>query len=98
MQTTTGPLRPEQHERAREFEALILQQLASVGQRAVASALDVSESTVSRMKGGEIETMCRLLAALELQVVAGDAVTKCPDYLKALETLAAIGLKHESGR
>lgn len=96
MSATT--LSPGQHERAREFESLILQQLASVGQRTVANALDVSESTISRMKGGEIETLCRLLAALELQVVPGSAITKCPDYLKSLETLALIGLRHESGR
>lgn len=93
-----SPLTAEAQERARQYESLILQQLASVGQRTAAAALDVSESTVSRMKGGEIETMCRLLAALELQVVHGDAVTKCPEYLKSLETLALLGLKHESGR
>lgn len=95
---TTTPLSPDQLERARKYEALILQQLAVIGQRTVANALDVSESTVSRMKGGEIENICRLLVSLELQLVPQDAVTMCPDYLKAVETLAEIGLKHKSAR
>ncbi len=93
---TTTQLSPDQHERAREFEALILQQLASVGQRTVANALGVHESTVSRMKAGEIEAICRMLAALELQIVPDSHVVTCPQYLQAVETLAALGLKHES--
>lgn len=93
---TATPLNTDTTARAREFEALILRQLASIGQRTVANALGVHESTVSRMKAGEIEAICRMLAVLELQIVPDSYVVTCPQYLQAVETLAALGLKHES--
>ena len=96
MPTTT--LSQTKHASARKYEALILQQLADIGQRSVANAPEVHDSTISRMKNGEIEALCRFLEALELKVVKADAVTACPKYLAAVETLAAIGLEHESNK
>lgn len=52
---TASQLNPERDARAREFESLILNRLLSVGQKTVADAIGVSESTVSRWKEGEIE-------------------------------------------
>lgn len=66
---TASQLNPERDARAREFESLILNRLLSVGQKTVADAIGVSESTVSRWKEGEIERWCKVLALLELQVV-----------------------------
>ena len=63
METASTPL----DGMARKFEQLILQRLASVGQRPVAEALGTSESTISRMKDGEIQRFCQLLAALNLK-------------------------------
>jgi Ran GTPase-activating protein (RanGAP) involved in mRNA processing and transport len=60
---------PAPNERARKNERAILQALASRGQVAVAESLNVSESTISRMKEGEITRMSVLLSALGLKVV-----------------------------
>lgn len=98
MLTTTTTLNSAQLEMARKYEALILQQLAVIGQRSVANALEVSDSTISRMKNGGIDELCRFLVALELQVVPESSVMSCPERLKALVTLARIGLDHEDGR
>lgn len=95
---TVTPLSPAQHEKARDFESLILQQFAVIGQRAVANALNLSDATVSRMKIEQVATISQLLAVLELKVVPDDHVTACPKYLQAVETLAALGLKHESAK
>lgn len=51
---TASQLNAERDARAREFESLILNRLLSVGQKTVADAIGVSESTVSRWKEGEI--------------------------------------------
>ncbi len=91
-------LSQEQNARAREFEALILQQLASVGQRAVAEAVGVNESTVSRWKEGDIERWCKVLALLGLQLVPESAMVVNAEYLHSLETLAELGLKAEKKR
>lgn len=63
---TASQLNPERDARAREFESLILNRLLSVGQKTVADAIGVSESTVSRWKEGEIERWCKVLALLGL--------------------------------
>ena len=92
---TTTPLSPDQIESARKYEALILQQFAAIGQRTVTNALNISDSTVSRMKGEQVEAISQLLAVLELKVVPDDHVTACPKYLQAIETLAARGIGRE---
>lgn len=59
-------------EKARKFLSLCLQQLASVGQRSAAESIGVHESTISRMKEGELERYCKLIEALGLKVVSQD--------------------------
>lgn len=89
---TASQLNAERDARAREFESLVLNRLLSVGQRTVADAIGVSESTVSRWKEGEIERWCKVLALLELQVVHPS------EYIQALKTLAELGLQAEKKR
>lgn len=95
---STTQLSPELDERAREFESLVLNRLLSAGQRSVADAIGVSESTVSRWKEGEIERWCKVLALLGLQLVPDQAVVVNADYLRSLETLAELGLRAEKKR
>ncbi|MFO6388583.1 CII family transcriptional regulator [Pseudomonas aeruginosa] len=77
---------------------LILNRLLSVGQKTVADAIGVSESTVSRWKEGEIERWCKVLALLELQVVPMSAQCHPSEYIQALKTLAELGLQAEKKR
>ena len=77
---------------------MILQRLVSVGQKTIADAIHLSESTVSRWKEGEIERWSKVLALLELQVVPITAVVVNAEYLRSLETLAELGLKAEKKR
>ncbi|EPH0891584.1 TPA: transcriptional regulator [Pseudomonas aeruginosa] len=95
---TASQLNAERDARAREFESLVLNRLLSVGQRTVADAIGVSESTVSRWKEGEIERWCKVLAHLVLQLVPEQAVVVNADYLRSLETLAELGLRAEKKR
>jgi len=91
-------LNAQQVATAREFESLVLQRLVSVGQRTVADAIGVNESTVSRWKEGEIERWCKVLVLLGLQVVPASAMVVNAEYLRSLETLAELGLKAEKKR
>lgn len=65
-------LNPTQQDRARKFESLVLQHLASTGQKPVADALGVNESTISRMKEGGIANLCEMLAVIGLKIVPAD--------------------------
>ncbi|EAA3660470.1 transcriptional regulator [Salmonella enterica] len=78
-----------------EMESLILNQLASVGQKPVADAIGIDESTISRWKGkgGHVEQFCRFLAELGIQLAPPGAVLVRRDYLFSVETLADIGMK-----
>jgi len=95
---STRALSQDPSARAREIEALVLQRLVSVGQKTVADAIGLSESTVSRWKEGEIERWAKLFALLGLQVVPVSAVVVNAEYLRSLETLAELGLKAEKKR
>ena len=55
---------------AADMEAFILQRLARIGQNVVASRMNISETSVSRMKDGAISEMARFLVAIDA-VVAG---------------------------
>jgi len=79
-------------ETARKNESAILQRLASAGQKAVADALDVSESTISRWKDGDVQRTAMLLAYLELQLVPTDHVMVDPARHRALMLLAQDGI------
>lgn len=95
---STPTLSPALDARAREFESLVLSRLLSAGQKSVADAIGVSESTVSRWKEGEIERWSKVLALLGLQLVPEQAVVVNADYLRSLETLAELGLRAEKKR
>lgn len=84
--------------RAREIESLILRRLSSVGQRQVAEAIGLSESTVSRWKEGEIERWSKVLVLLGLQVVPDDVKCHPAEYIESLKTLSRRCLELESKR
>lgn len=85
-------LSPELEERARKNRAMIFAGLSSAGQAEVARALQISESTVSKMKGDEIEKVSQLLAVVGLKVVP--IAYRCvePKKMEALLTLAGVEL------
>ncbi|MDP9511373.1 CII family transcriptional regulator [Pseudomonas protegens] len=96
---STDKLSSEQASRAREFEALFLTRLLSVGQKNLATSVDLSESAISNWKKeGIIERFCKALAVLDLQMVPQSAIVTNADYLRSLETLAELGLKAEKKR
>lgn len=88
-------LSPDQSEVARKNYSTFLQQLASVGQNKVAEALGQSETSISRWKNGEVETVMRALARLGLQVVPVSAPYVDRSYLAALKTIARHALDAE---
>lgn len=73
---------------ARKNEATILQSLAMTRQNVVAEQLHLSESTVSRMKDGELAFMAKTLAAMGLKVVPITATLYDPEEINALLVLA----------
>lgn len=82
-----------------EIESILLNRLASLGQKIYAERIGVSESAVSKRKADNHFTeMARELSALELQVVPPEAVVVSRDYLTSVETLADIGLRAERCR
>ena len=83
---------------AREIETLILQRVARVSQKQIATETGCSESTVSRWNDGEYQRWARVLAILGLRAVPDTAVVVTAEYLSALETMARIGLKAERKR
>ena len=66
---------------SRKIERTILRALAEHGQASAAGLMGVSESAVSRMKDGHLESLSRLLAATGLKVVP--AQYRCMDPVKA---------------
>ena len=62
-------------ETTRKFESLLLRHLAEVGQSETAARMGVSESTVSRMKGEDVQRIASFLAAVGLKPVKADALT-----------------------
>lgn len=95
---TSEKLNADQSARAREIEALVLKRLLSVGQKNLADALGLSESTISRWKDGDIERWCKVIALLELKLVPSNAECHPPGYIQALKTLAELGLQAEGKR
>lgn len=82
-----------------EIESILLNRLASVGQKTYAEKMSISESAASRRKGeGHFANLAKELSILELQVVPPEAVVVSRDYLKSVETLADIGLRAERAR
>lgn len=78
---------PQVHESARKIERAVLHRLSEVGQVSVAKALDVSESTVSRLKDGQIHVAAQLLAALGFRVVPEQVKCVDPQVAQAMFTI-----------
>jgi hypothetical protein len=76
-----------QRESVRKIESSVLQRLSTVGQVTVAKAMDVSESTVSRLKDGQITVVSQLLAALGLKLAPADFKVVDPARAQAMYTL-----------
>ena len=75
-------------DRARKNEKVILSALAETGQAVAASCMGVNESTVSRMKQGDIEQASKLLAACGLKVVPVSFHCYPEEEIAALRVLA----------
>ena len=69
-----------------------MQRLASVGQRQLAAHLNVSESTVSRMKEGDIQRFSQILGFMGLKVVPESAQCYPNEYVEKLHYFANIGM------
>ncbi|MGA3827368.1 CII family transcriptional regulator [Pseudomonas chlororaphis] len=74
---STDKLSPEQDARARKNYTQLMQRLASVGNLAVAEAVGVDESTISRMKPEKFQEFAKILAVLDLKIVPNEM--KCFD-------------------
>lgn len=73
---------------SRKILSLLLQALLRTRQVNVASALDVSEATVSRMKESELPKIAKLIDALGLKVVPKHMVVMDQRQIDALLHLA----------
>lgn len=81
-------------ERARKAYLTVLQRLQEPGTAtAVAAAMGVSESTVSRLKNEQMEVLCGMLAHLGLKVVPVEMQCFPPDRVQALLTLSKAHLE-----
>lgn len=80
-------------ERSRKNERRVLRSLAETGQCVAASRMGVHESTVSRMKDGDIERFCNLLAAVGLKVVPTSHKCVNQEEAQALGFLFAKAMK-----
>jgi len=89
-------LSPIQVELSRKIERTILHALAEKGQAATATALNTSESTISRMKDGQLENFSNMLAFLDLAVRPAGQRAVNPVRMKALCTLLEAAIS-ESG-
>lgn len=79
---------------ARKSEQKVLQRLMSEGQRPVAEALGVHESTISRLKSdGELERICQMMEVLGLKVVDERVHEWDQETLEAMAQLAREYLK-----
>jgi hypothetical protein len=80
---------PTPIERARKATSVILRAMQDPGRQvAIATAMGVSESTVSRMKNDQLEQFCLLLAHAGLKVVPIEMQCFPADKVQALLTLA----------
>lgn len=75
--------------RARKIVALILKATQrDATQAAIATAMGVSESTISRLLSDHIEKLAQVLAHAGLRVVSADARCFAPKDIDALLTMA----------
>lgn len=83
-------------ENSRKIERAVLHALAEHGQAAVAQKMGTSESTVSRLKDGQIQTLSNLLAALGLKVVPANFKSMDPIKAQAMVTLYSAAMERIS--
>lgn len=76
------------------IESEILRRLASVTQEHAAACMNVSPSTVSRLKE-DLAKFSHLLGAIGLQVAGGDSVVVDPEEIQTLENMAAKYLQNK---
>lgn len=81
-------------ERSRKNHAAILRSLAAAGQARVAALIGVDDSTITRIKDGQLERLAAVLAASGLKVVPEDHQTLAPEYVRALQVLAVRGVEN----
>ena len=77
---------------------LLLQSLASAGQKEVAASLSVSETTISNFKADHLERLAEFMAACRLKVVPEDHPSVPPDRLRALTILARDALDQQASQ
>lgn len=71
------------------MSSTVLQALADPGRQvAIAAAMGVSESTVSRLKNDHLDSLCKLLAHSGLKIVPVEVKCFAPEKVDALLTLA----------
>lgn len=83
-----------------KIQSLLLRQIMQQGQKAVADALGIAESHLSRWLSGEsglkFEQYCRLLVLLTMEINAKSedeiSVTISSEYLQALKIIARTAL------
>lgn len=84
-----APVSLSPHERARKSYSTVLRALQEPGRQvAAATAMGVSESTVSRIKTDQIEQVCLLLACVGLKVIPTSMECVPVEQMQALLTLA----------
>lgn len=80
---------PTAAERARKMACTVLQRLQEPGRQvSIATAMGVSESTVSRLKNEHLEPLCELLAHAGLKIVPVEVKCFPAEKVDALLTLA----------
>jgi hypothetical protein len=86
-------LSPEIAAKARKNETALLHALAETSQVKVAARMGVNESTISRMKDGEIAKIAAFAAACGLKLVPQDQVLQDRGYVENLRQLLAVELQ-----
>ena len=86
----------QEQERARKALSLCLQRFASVGQRQLADELGCHESTISRLKDGELERFCQIVGLLGLKIVPAEYRCARPELIEAAFVFAHEGLRQIS--
>ena len=81
-------------ESARKIETTLRNALAEMGQARVADKMNVSESTISRMKDADIEKFALFIAAINCNIVGKDQRVVSASDLQVLKHRAARGLPH----
>lgn len=80
--------------RTTKTRSVIFGALRSKGQRNVADAVGVSESTFSEWLQKNSDRVCQVLTALELKPVPVGNVCHPPEHLAHMEYFASIGMRY----